>query len=76
MHVAWVEELWQAVRPFASGVYVNELGDEGDERVREAYGADTYARLAELKARYDPANLFDRNQNVAPAAAGAGAVSA
>jgi FAD/FMN-containing dehydrogenase len=67
VHIAWVEDLWRAVRPYASGVYVNELGDEGPERVLEAYGAAAYARLAELKARYDPTNLFDLNQNVAPA---------
>jgi FAD/FMN-containing dehydrogenase len=68
-HVTWVEELWQAVRPFAAGVYVNELGDEGESRVLEAYGTETYERLARLKASVDPANVFDFNQNVPPAAA-------
>jgi FAD/FMN-containing dehydrogenase len=75
-HIAWVESVWDAVRPFASGVYVNELGDEGQERVREAYGMATYARLAELKARFDPANVFDCNQNVAPAPAPVRALAA
>ena len=53
----------------AAGVYVNYLGTEGDEgsdRVREAYGAAKYERLAALKAKYDPTNLFRMNQNVRP----------
>jgi len=48
------------------GVYVNFLSQEGDERVRSAYG-DNYDRLAEREARYDPENLFRTNQNVEPA---------
>jgi FAD/FMN-containing dehydrogenase len=47
-------------------VYVNFLGDEGSERVREAYGAEKYQRLAELKRKYDPTNAFRMNQNIAP----------
>jgi hypothetical protein len=45
---------------------VNFLGDEGDERVRFAYGAANYDRLVELKMRYDPTNLFRLNQNIVP----------
>jgi len=61
------ETVWRAMEPFASGVYVNFLKNEGTGRVREAYPATTYDRLARLKARYDPANVFRLNQNIAPA---------
>jgi hypothetical protein len=66
-NVAWVRETWEAVRLFAKPtVYVNYLGDEPD-RVRAAYGGATYDRLAALKAKYDPENLFRANQNISPA---------
>lgn len=65
---ARTERVWEALRPYAAGVYVNFLGDEGDERIREAYPPDTYARLAALKAQYDSTNFFRRNQNIAPRA--------
>jgi len=64
---ARTEQIWQALRPYASGVYVNFLGDEGEQRIREAYPPATYARLASLKQRYDPTNLFHLNQNIPPA---------
>ena len=60
------ERAWQALRPYAAGVYVNFLGDEGEERIRAAYPPATYARLVALKDRYDPENLFRLNQNVMP----------
>lgn len=63
----WLEEFWQAMQPWADGVYVNFLNDEGAERVQEAYGAH-YPHLRELKARYDPDNLFNANQNIEPRA--------
>jgi len=68
-HVAWARATYEATAPFAGGgAYVNFLtGDEG-ERVRSAYGAN-YDRLAALKAKYDPTNLFRVNQNVQPMAA-------
>jgi hypothetical protein len=47
------------------GVYVNNLGDEGEDRVREAYGAN-YERLLALKGNYDPTNFFRLNQNIKP----------
>jgi FAD/FMN-containing dehydrogenase len=64
----WVAGFWQAVQPYLSGrVYVNYLGQEGADRVREAYGP-VYDRLAALKKKYDPTNFFRLNQNIPPAA--------
>ena len=63
---ARTEQIWQALRPYADGVYVNFLGDEGDERIHEAYPSATYTRLTALKERYDPTNLFHLNQNIVP----------
>ncbi len=66
-HVEWTRGLWQAIQPFSSGgVYVNFLGDEGEDRVRAAYGPAIYDRLAEIKGRYDPTNFFRMNQNIRP----------
>jgi FAD/FMN-containing dehydrogenase len=48
------------------GVYVNEMGNEGEDRVRAAYNTETYARLVALKNKYDPTNLFRLNQNIKP----------
>ena len=61
----WVTRFRTALRPFSRGAYVNNLGDEGESRAREAYGAN-YERLAELKNKYDPTNFFRLNQNIAP----------
>jgi FAD/FMN-containing dehydrogenase len=55
-----------AVEPFASGVYVNDLTDEGEAGVRRANGADNLARLTTLKDRYDPDNVFHLNHNIRP----------
>jgi FAD/FMN-containing dehydrogenase len=55
-----------AVEPFASGVYVNDLTDEGQAGIRRAYGQAKLARLAALKARYDPDNTFHLNHNIRP----------
>jgi len=65
-HRAWVESVYQALRPGARGVYANFLADEGDERVREAYPAGTYERLVDVKRKYDPDNIFEFNQNIRP----------
>jgi Berberine and berberine like len=65
----WTRSLARAMEPFSRGTgYVNYLTDEGDARIRAAYGPN-YERLVALKNRYDPANLFRLNQNIAPAAA-------
>src|SRR5262249_10845468 len=66
VHTAWTQSLWQTLRPEGSGAYVNFLENEGADRIREAYPPATYARLAAIKRRYDPENLFRFNQNVPP----------
>jgi FAD/FMN-containing dehydrogenase len=67
-HVEWARALWDALQPYAEeSVYVNYLGEEGEERVREAYGEEHYARLAALKRKYDPENILRNNQNIKPA---------
>ena len=65
-HDAWADGFAAALRG-RPGVYVNFLADEGRERVREAYPGPTWDRLVEVKRRYDPHNLFHRNQNIPPA---------
>jgi FAD/FMN-containing dehydrogenase len=66
-HVGWAQETYRALEPsLTGGVYVNFLSEEGAERVRAAYGEEKFARLQALKDRFDPTNLFHRNQNVPP----------
>jgi FAD/FMN-containing dehydrogenase len=68
--IGWARGFRDDMRRFSSGgTYLNFIGDEGEERVRAAYGADKYARLSRIKARYDPDNVFRGNQNIRPAAA-------
>jgi FAD binding domain/Berberine and berberine like len=62
----WVRSFWSDLQPYHTGVYVNFLMDEGEERVREAYGADKYDRLKALKRSWDPGNFFRLNQNIPP----------
>jgi hypothetical protein len=62
----WVRSFWSALEPWHEGVYVNFLGDEGPERVRQAYGPQKYDRLKALKRKYDPDNFFRINQNISP----------
>jgi FAD/FMN-containing dehydrogenase len=66
-HIAWARGVHSAITPFTRGTYVNYLGEEGEDRVRAAYGPRHYDRLAALKATYDPTNLFRFNQNIKPA---------
>jgi len=63
---AWVDGLAAALHQGDDGAYVNFLGDEGPGRVRQAYPGPTWDRLVEVKRRYDPGNLFRRNQNIPP----------
>jgi FAD/FMN-containing dehydrogenase len=62
----WARDYWSALAPFHTSVYVNFLMEEGDARVREAYGEAKYERLRALKRKYDPANVFRLNQNIPP----------
>lgn len=65
-NVTWTRTFWDAMRPFmAAGAYVNYLEDEADPQARHAYGAN-HDRLAALKQKYDPTNLFRMNHNVRP----------
>jgi FAD/FMN-containing dehydrogenase len=66
---AWCKDYFDALHPYAAGgAYVNFMMDEGQERVESSF-RDNYARLALIKSKYDPANLFRVNQNIRPAAA-------
>lgn len=66
--VRWTKEYWEAVHPYsAGGAYVNFMMDEGEDRVKATY-RDNYARLAAVKKKYDPANVFRVNQNIKPSA--------
>jgi hypothetical protein len=67
---SWVDEFVALLQQDDRGAYVNFLADEGEARIRDAYPGSTWERLAAVKARYDPTNLFHLNQNVPPAATG------
>jgi FAD/FMN-containing dehydrogenase len=68
-HIKWTREFSDAMKPYSSGLaYVNGLSADDSGRIREAYGRN-YDRLAQIKQRYDPDNLFRSNQNIRPAAA-------
>jgi FAD/FMN-containing dehydrogenase len=64
----WARRFGQALHPLSAGVYMNFLSDEGQDRVRAAYGAAKYERLAAVKKVWDPGNFFHRNQNIRPSA--------
>jgi FAD/FMN-containing dehydrogenase len=66
---AWASDFAAALQQSDKGLYVNFLGEEGEARVRAAYPGSTWDRLASVKARYDPENLFRLNQNIEPALA-------
>jgi hypothetical protein len=67
---AWAKNYWEALHPYgAGGAYVNFMMEsEGEDRIRATYG-DNYERLARVKAKYDPGNFFNVNQNIQPVAA-------
>ena len=66
VHGPWVDDFAAALRQGDGGAYVGFLGDEGEARVREAYPRATWERLAAVKGRHDPSNLFRLNHNVPP----------
>ena len=68
-HEAWATAFAAALQRGEVGAYVNFVGDEGEARIHEAYPGPTWDRLAAIKRRYDPTNLFRLNQNIPPAAA-------
>jgi len=66
-HIQWTRDFEAAMRPYSTGgVYVNFLGEEGEDRVIAAYGRAKYERLAALKRKFDPTNFFRLNQNIRP----------
>ncbi|MFG1944412.1 FAD-binding oxidoreductase [Nonomuraea sp. NPDC048826] len=70
----WVRDTWSAMLPHAggTGTYVNFIADQDEDRVRASYGEEKYARLAAIKAAYDPDNVFHLNANIKPATGQAG----
>jgi FAD/FMN-containing dehydrogenase len=62
----WVRDFHAATKPFARGVYVNFISDEGEDRVRDAYAPQVLSRLVQVKTAWDPDNLFRVNQNIRP----------
>ena len=68
VHIRWARDFASALLPFSSGAYINQVGteaEEGEEAIQAAFG-DNFQRLAALKRKYDPANLFSHNQNIRP----------
>ena len=68
VHIRWVRDFASALLPFSSGAYINQVGteaEEGEEAIQAAFG-DNFQRLAALKQKYDPTNLFSHNQNIRP----------
>src|SRR5207248_11173103 len=62
----WSRSFWSELTPHHTSVYVNFLMEEGEDRIRQAYGAARYDRLKALKRTYDPENFFRLNQNIPP----------
>lgn len=62
----WAKDFYHATQPFARGVYVNFLSQEGQDRVKDAYTPEVWQRLVGIKKQWDPQNLFRMNQNIEP----------
>jgi FAD/FMN-containing dehydrogenase len=72
-HIGWAREFSANMQPFGTGgVYLTYIGDEGEQRIRDAFGPEKYARLVALKDRYDPGNMFHVNQNIRPSSEAVG----
>jgi hypothetical protein len=66
-YLDWIGRFSTALQPYTTGgVYLNLEGDEGEDKVRPNYSVEKYAKLAALKAKWDPENLFRLNQNIKP----------
>ena len=70
VHRAWTQGLYDTLKHHQTGSYVNFIADEGPDRVRDAYPNGAYQKLALVKAKYDPENVFSANQNIQPASTG------
>jgi hypothetical protein len=64
-NITWTKSFWKEIEPFTRGVYVNHLDGDDNDRVSNAYG-ENYARLQEVKRKYDPTNFFRMNNNIIP----------
>ncbi|HEX6518124.1 MAG TPA: FAD-binding oxidoreductase [Nocardioidaceae bacterium] len=66
-NIEWVRQFRRDIAPYTNGgVYLNFIGAEGEDRIRQAFGAEKYHRLVQVKTEYDPRNVFRGNQNIAP----------
>jgi FAD/FMN-containing dehydrogenase len=66
-HVAWTNQLYEAMRPYGTGAYLGFMMEDGQERIGEVYPPATLERLRQVKRRYDPTNVFHHNLNIEPA---------
>ena len=67
-NIEWAKSFRRDIAHYVNGgVYLNFIGDEGEDRVRAAYGEEKYSRLARIKGEWDPTNVFYGNQNIKPA---------
>jgi hypothetical protein len=64
-HVRWLKDYWRTIKPFTNGFYTNEVSNESQDIVNSNYQGN-YKRLAQIKGRFDPGNLFRLNANVLP----------
>jgi len=65
-HIKWTRDFFADMQKFASGAYVNFLGEEGTDRIKEAYGEEKYKQLVAPKNKYEPTNFFHLNQKFKP----------